>query len=130
MKSILQAIKDEVYYPINDGLVENKLIGRDLVPDGVFSKAVMESDAFMGALADTLYTLIQQVNVSEGDKSFGAMTDKQREALLIRINNLYGAIGEEPVEIEPKPMVYINSESWMYQQFYEINYNLPIFLSM
>ena len=113
MKSILQAIKDEAYYPINDGLVENKLIGRDLVPNDEFSKAVMESDAFKGALADTLYTLIQQVNVSEGDKSFGAMTDKQREALLIRINNLYEAIGEEPVEIEPKPMVYINSESWM-----------------
>ena len=108
MKTILQAIKDEIYYPINDGLVENKLLGRDLNPDDEFSKAVLDSDGWKGALADSLLTLIQQVNVSEGDKSFGAMTDKQREALLIRINNLYKAIGEESVEIELKPMVYIN----------------------
>lgn len=108
MKTILQAIKDEIYYPINDGLVENKLLGRDLSPDEELSKAVLDSDAWKGALADSLLTLIQQVNISEGDKSYGAMTDKQREALLIRINNLYGAIGEEPVEIELKPTVYIN----------------------
>lgn len=108
MKTILQAIKDEIYYPINDGLIENKLLGRDLSPDGEFSKVVQDSDAWKGALADSLLTLIQQVNISEGDKSYGAMTDKQREALLIRINNLYGAIGEEPVEIELKPTVYIN----------------------
>lgn len=108
MKTILQAIKDEIYYPINDGLVENKLLGRDLAPDGEFSKEILGSDQWKGALADSLLTLIQQVNVSEGDKSFGAMTDKQREALLIRINNLYKAIGEEPVEIELKPTVYIN----------------------
>lgn len=108
MKNVLQAIKDEIYYPVNDGLVENKLLGRDLPPDQEFSKDVLNSDAWKGALADSLLTLIQQVNVSEGDKSFGTMTDKQREALLIRINNLYKAIGEEPVEIELKPMVYIN----------------------
>ena len=108
MKTILQAIKDEIYYPINDGLVENKLLGRDLFPGEEFSKTISDSDAWKGALADSLLTLIQQVNVSEGDKSFGAMTDKQREALLIRINNLYKAIGEEPVEIELKPTVYIN----------------------
>lgn len=108
MKTVLQAIKDEIYYPINDGLVENKLLGRDLSPDEELSKDVLNSDAWKGALADSLLTLIQQVNVSEGDKSFGTMTDKQREALLIRINNLYKAIGEEPVEIELKPTVYIN----------------------
>ncbi len=108
MKTILQAIKDEIYYPINDGLVENKLIGRDLNPDEEFSKEVLTSNQWKGALADSLISLIQQVNVSEADKSFGAMTDKQREALLIRTNNLYKSIGEEPVEIELKPTVYIN----------------------
>ncbi len=108
MKTILQALKDEIYYPVNDGLIENKLLGRDLIPDEEFSKAVLESDAWKGALADSLFTLIQAVNVSEGDKSFGTLTDTQRKALLIRINNLYGAIGEDPVEIELKPTVYIN----------------------
>jgi hypothetical protein len=113
MKSILQAILDEVYYPINEGLVENKIISRRMDPDEEYSADVAESDPFKGALADTLLTLIQQVNVSEADKSFGALTDKQREALLTRINNLYKAIGEEEVELEAKPMVYINTESWM-----------------
>ena len=108
MKTILQALKDEVYYPVNDGLVENKLLGRELDPDTYFDRNVMESDAWKGALADTLYSLIQAVNVSEGDKSFGALTDKQREALLLRINRLYREIGEEPVEMEQKPTVYIN----------------------
>ena len=108
MKNILQAIKDEAYYPINSGLIENKILCRDLSPDAEYSKAVAESPAFIGALADTLLSLIQAVNISEGDKSFGAMTDKQREALLIRINNLYGSIGEPAVEIELKPKVYIN----------------------
>lgn len=108
MKSILQAIKDEAYYPINDGLVENKILCRELDPAMEYNAFVAKSNAFIGALADTLYSLIQQTSVSEGDKSFGAMTDKQREALLIRINKLYGAIGEEPVEIELKPTVYIN----------------------
>jgi hypothetical protein len=113
MKTILQALRDEIYYPVNDGLLENKLLGRDLSPDGEFSKDVLRSDAWKGALADSLLTLIQAVNVSEGDKSFGSLTDSQRKALLIRINNLYGDIGEEAVEIEPKPMVSINPERWM-----------------
>lgn len=107
-KSILQALKDEVYYPVNDGLLENKLLGRNISPDEEFSKAVLDSAEWKGALADTLYTLLQAVNVSEGDKSFGALTDSQRKALLMRINNLYGAIGEEQVELEQKPTVYIN----------------------
>lgn len=108
MKTILQAIKDEVYYPINDGLVENKLIGRDLTPEGEFSKSILDTKQWKGALADVLLTLIQSVNVSEGDKSFGALTDTQRKAILMRVNNLYEAIGETTVEIESKPTVYIN----------------------
>ena len=108
MKTILQALRDEIYYPVNDGLLENKLMGRELDPEGAFSKETLDSSAWKGALADSLFTLIQAVNVSEGDKSFGALTDTQRRALLIRINNLYKEIGEEPVEIELKPTVYIN----------------------
>lgn len=112
-KNILQAILDEVYYPINEGLVVNKLIVRGLDPEEDFSKEITDSNEWKGALADTLYSLIQQVNVSEGDKSFGALTDKQREALILRINKLYKTIGEDEIEIESKPMVSINPESWM-----------------
>lgn len=113
MKTVLQALKDEIYYPVNIGLLENRLQGRDLEPGLGFTKSVQDSDAWKGALADSLLTLIQAVNISEGDKSYGALTDKQREALLIRINNLYKAIGEEEVQIEAKPMVSINPERWM-----------------
>ena len=59
MKTILQAIKDEIYYPINDGLVENKLLGRDLVPDGEFSKTVLNSDAWKGAAQEARYNSVQ-----------------------------------------------------------------------
>ena len=108
MKTILQALKDEIYYPVNDGLLENKLLGRELMPDWEFSRDTLLSNEWKGALADSLLTLIQAVNVSEGDKSFGSLTDKQREAILLRINNLYKDIGEEPVDIELRPTVYIN----------------------
>lgn len=108
IKTVLQAIKDEVYYPINDGLIENKLISRGLDPCSDYSAAVAQTDAYKGALADTLFTLIQAVNVSEGDKSFGSLTDAQRRALLVQINKLYEAIGEAEVTFEPKPMVFIN----------------------
>ena len=113
MKTVLQALKDEIYYPINDGLLVNKLIARGVHPEEECTMSFLGSDAWKGALADSLLTLIQAVNISEGDKSYGALTDTQRRALLLRINNLYGAIGEEEVQIEPTPMVSINPESWM-----------------
>ena len=108
MKTILQALKDEIYYPVNDGLIENKLLGRGLNPSDNFTQAVLNSAPWKGALADSLFTLIQAVNVSEGDKSFGALTDAQRKGILAYINKLYNAIGEDEVTFEPKPMVYIN----------------------
>lgn len=108
MKTVLQALKDEIYYPVNEGLLENKLQGRDLDPGLGFSKSVQDSSAWKGALADSLLTLIQAVNISEGDKSYGALTDAQRKALLVQINRLYGEIGEEEVSLDLKPTVYIN----------------------
>lgn len=108
MKTVLQAIKDEVYYPINDGLVENKLRTRQLDPATEFSYNVSQTDAYKGALADTLFTLIQAVNVSEGDKSFGSLSDAQRKALLVQVNKLYASIGEDEVTLDLQPMVYIN----------------------
>lgn len=108
MKKILQALRDEVYYPINDGLLENKLIGRDLDPSEEFTRDILNSSSWKGALADTLLTLIQAVNVSEGDKSFGALSDAQRKALIAKVNNLYKEIGEEEPLKELNPTVYIN----------------------
>ena len=107
MKTIRQAILDEVYYPINRGLVENKLLARGLDPDQECSSETFKDSAFLGALADSLYSLIQAVNVSEGDKSVGSLTDAQRSAIINHANNLYKSIGEEELTAL-QPMVYIN----------------------
>ena len=107
MKSVIQAILDEVYYSVNKGLVENKLVARGLDPESECSASTFTDNGFMGALADTLFSLIQAVNVSEGDKSVGSLTDAQRKAILARANQLYKAIGEEEVTAL-QPTVYIN----------------------
>ena len=107
MKTILQAIKDEIYYPVNDGLVENRILCRGLTSGTEFSAEVAQSKEYKGALADCLYSLIQAVNFSEADKSVGALTDAQRKAILKMVNKLYGEIGEESV-YDGTPTVYIN----------------------
>lgn len=103
----MQAIADEVYYPVNRGLIENNLIKRGIDPSAECSAETFTDSAFIGALADTLCSLIQAVNVSEGDKSVGSLTDAQRKAIINRANNLYKSIGEEELTAL-QPMVYIN----------------------
>lgn len=105
MKTIKQALIDEIHWPIPEGFVENKLIERELNGDADYTIEIHNSDNWKGALADCLYSLLQAVNFSESDKSVGVLTDKDKERLLVRINNLYKEIGEP--EIEGTPMVYI-----------------------
>lgn len=105
MKTILQALIDEIYYPIPMGFVENKLIERQLDGGAFFTSEVAQSKEWKGALADSLYSLIQAVSLSESDKSIGTLSDKDKERLLVRINALYKAIGETPAM--GQPMVYI-----------------------
>ena len=105
MKTIRQALIDEVHYPVPLGFVDNKLIERRLDGEGEYTFEVAQTIEWKGALADCLYSLLQAVNVSESDKSVGTLTDKDKERLLVRVNALYQAIGEPPVE--GLPMVYI-----------------------
>lgn len=105
MKTILQALIDEIHYPIPLGFVENKLIERQLNGEDEYSFEVAQSEEWKGALADCLYSLVQAVSLSESDKSIGTMSDKDKERLLVRINALYKAIGESPAL--GQPMVYI-----------------------
>ena len=105
MKTIKQALIDEIYYPIPVGLVENKMIERQLDGDDEYTFEVAQSKEWKGALADCLYSLIQAVSLSESDKSIGTLSDKDKERLLVRINALYKTIGESPA-LGP-PMVYI-----------------------
>lgn len=105
MKTITQALIDEIHYPIPLGFVENKLIERQLSGDEEYSFEVAQSNEWKGALADCLYSLVQAVSLSESDKSIGTLSDKDKERLLVRINALYKAIGENPAL--GQPMVYI-----------------------
>ena len=99
MKTIKQALLDEIHYPIPLGFVENKLIERGLEGDADYSLEVSKANQWKGALADCLYSLLQAVNYSESDKSVGTLSDKDKERLLIRINSLYKSIGEPIVDI-------------------------------
>ena len=105
MKTIKQALIDEIHDPIPLGFVENKMIERQLNGDDEYTFEVAQSKEWKGALADCLYSLIQAVSLSESDKSIGTLSDKDKERLLVRINALYKTIGETPAL--GQPMVYI-----------------------
>jgi hypothetical protein len=105
MKTIKQALIDEIHYTIPLGFVENKMIERQLNGDDEYTFEVAQSKEWKGALADCLYSLIQAVSLSESDKSIGTLSDKDKERLLVRINALYKTIGESPAL--GQPMVYI-----------------------
>lgn len=55
MKTIMQALVDEIHYPIPVGFVENKLIERQLDGDEVFTFEIAQSKEWKGALADCLF---------------------------------------------------------------------------
>ena len=107
MKTIQQALIDEIHYPIPEGFVENVMIKRKLNPVGDCDSDTMNSKEYMGSLADCLWSLVQAINFSEADKSFGSLSDKDKERILLRVNSIYNAIGEPSGELEAKPMVYI-----------------------
>lgn len=105
MKTVRQALIDEIHYPIGPGFVDNKLIERELDGEEMYSAAIARSESYKGALADCLCSLLQAVNFSESDKSVGNLTDEQRRQILKRANALYAEIGE-PLVDNGEPMVY------------------------
>lgn len=108
MKTVCQALIDEIYYPISLGKVENIIIERDLDGDADYSRKVSLSISYKGAKADCLFSLLQAINFSEADKSVGTLTDAQRKSILKMANALYKEIGEEEKEDPLTPRVYIN----------------------
>ena len=108
MKTIGQALSDEVHVPIPYGFIENACIKRELSPEDEFDCEVAKSNEYKGALADCLLSLIQAVSFSEADKSIGALSEDQRKAILVQVNRLYKSIGEDEVMLTPQPTVYIN----------------------
>lgn len=108
MKTIGQALVDEVHVPIPYGFIENACIKRDVEIDAEFDSTVSKSNEYKGALADCLFSLIQAVSFSEADKSIGSLSEDQRKAILVQVNRLYTSIGEDEVTLTPQPTVYIN----------------------
>lgn len=104
MKTIMQALQDEVHYPVPLGFIENKLIERQLQGDDDYTFEVSKTASWKGALADCLYSLLQAVTYSESDKSVGTLTEEDKKRILVRINSLYKDIGE-PVVSLGQPMV-------------------------
>lgn len=107
MKTVRQALKDEIHYPISEGFVENVMIKRNINADDEFDCDMALSKDYQGAVADCLWSLVQAINFSEADKSFGALSDKDKERILLRVNSIYKTIGEPLVELEAKPTVYV-----------------------
>lgn len=104
MKTVRQALIDEIHYPISEGFVENKLLSRGLSPDEGLTVDVLKSNEFKGAVADCLWSLIEAPNFSEADKSI-SLAD--RNVILRKVNSLYLSIGEPAVDLADKPAVYI-----------------------
>lgn len=113
MKTIREALIDEIVYPLPEGLIDNKLIKRGFVDNQgkigtqEYTPESANSPQYRGCFADCLVALVQSVGFSEADKSVGALTDEVKKKLLFRANSIYKAIGEDEVP-EPEPMVYIN----------------------
>lgn len=93
-KTILQALKDELGFPIKQGFFENRLISRGLLSDDEFTADTAKSDAYRLAYADCLKGLVAGMpdSVTEGDLSLSG-TDKDK--MLKIANGIYSKLGED-----------------------------------
>lgn len=105
MKTILQALKDEVHYKLSSGFFENRLLERGLSGDVECTADIFKSKPFKGAVADCLISLLSAPNFVEGDVQF-SLTDKSN--ILKLANSIYKSIGEPSVGVDNKePTVYV-----------------------
>ena len=96
-RTVREALRDEVFYPVPEGYVENVMTRRQLNGDDAYNN-IETSDDFKGAVADCLASLIQAIGFSEADKTIQPLTDEQRRLILKKANTLYGEIGEPLIE--------------------------------
>lgn len=104
MKTVQQALIDDIHYPIAVGFVENALIRRGLDPTSECSSETINGKAYMGAVADSLVSLVAAPNISEADKSI-SLSDKDK--ILNWANRIYVQIGEPEASVDGSPMVYV-----------------------
>ena len=113
MKTISQALKDEIHYPLGDGFIENKLLSRGLNGEEIITAEIMAEKSFKGAVADCLISIIEAPNFSESDISV-SLSSADKEHILKRANRLYAAIGEEEKVISDQPKVRIGFPNTRY----------------
>lgn len=105
MKTILQALKDEIHYNLGSGFFENRLLSRGLNGDDECTAAILNGKPFKGAVADSLISLLGAENYSEGDVQH-SLTDKS--LILKQANAIYSLIGEPTIgDSTVQPTVYI-----------------------
>lgn len=105
MKTILQALRDEIHFPVGTGHLENRLLGRGLIPNEECSLETFNDARFIGAVADSLWFLISAPNISESDKQVNMV---YKDLIVKQANQLYKSIGEEERVLD-KPMVSIEN---------------------
>lgn len=103
MRTIAQALKDEIYYPVNAGKIENVLLRRGLDGSVEISADVLNSPDFYGAVADCLFSLVEAPNLSESDISISL---QDRKLILKKANAIYASIGEDEKNLD-EPKVYV-----------------------
>lgn len=93
-KTILQALKDEIGFPIKSGFFENKLIARNINPDDEFSADTAKNDSYLLTYADCLKGLVVGLpnSVTEGDLS---LSGADKDNMLKIANGIYNRYGEE-----------------------------------
>ena len=96
-RTVKQALKDEITYPMNDGYIDNKILARGLNGDAEITPEILNSKEFKGATADCLFALITAPNISEAGKSISL---GDRDEILKVANRLYASIGEDEKTID------------------------------
>lgn len=92
MKTIRQALIDEIAYPLGQGKIDNRLLSRGLDADSAIDADIINSDAFTGAVADCLFALIEAPNFSESDISISL---QDRNLILKKANYLYTRVRDK-----------------------------------
>lgn len=113
MKTILQALADEIPYPLGLGFLGNRLLARGIDGDEAVNMDVLNSKEFIGAKADCLFSLVEAPNFSESDISISL---QNRDLILKKANYLYSSIGEEEKSID-QPTVYAGPPPGIYVSY-------------
>lgn len=104
MRTLTQALIDEIGYPIGEGFATNRLIARGLCPAAPAEPSTIRGAAFQGATADCLVALVRMPNITEGDYRIDL---SDRGLLLRHANAIYRTLGEPTIDDKPKDTVTI-----------------------